>query len=258
MSGIVALGRLYPRGAAEVSYSFVSDVARPKGATGLGDGMGAITGWEMLEPTQATERELENRERAERRAKQTVRRRVMAGDLDHLLSVTYRSVQRDRRVALDHWREFVRLVRRRYPRWGYVQLLEYQERGSLHHHAAVRGFQDVNYLRLCWWQVTGGDGNIDVQAPKGRRNPATMARYLCKYLSKAFHAEGHVPGEHRYLTSQGMNPVIVRFDVPIGEPIEVLEHVIQQFEALYGPLQPGWNRVWREEGWLRGWVCNWG
>lgn len=240
-----------------MSYSFVSELRRPVEVAVGGEGSSVISG-RLEDPQVQAERDRENRERAERRAKQSVRRHAMAGGLDHLLSCTYRSEQRDRRVVLEHWRQFVGLVRRRYPRWGYVQVLEYQQRGALHHHAAVKGYQDAAYLRLCWLQVTGGDGNIDVQAPKGRRNPATIARYLCKYLSKSFGPEGHVAGEHRYLTSQGMNPVLVRFEVPSGDSTEVLEWVVREFEALYGTLEPGRSRVWHEEGWLRGWICNWG
>jgi hypothetical protein len=232
-----------------MSYNFVSQVREsPAGRGGAGAGLRVMS----------QEQVAENRDRAERRAKQEVRRRVMAGGLEYLLSCTYRSVQRDRRKVIEDWRAFVRLVRRRYPDWAYVQVLEYQARGSLHHHAAVRGFQNVAYLRQCWWEVTGGDGNIDVQAPRGKRGPASMARYLVKYLSKGFAQEAvHEPGQHRYLTSQGLNPVLIRFELAPGDSRDVLEAALTRFEALYGPLDPHNSRVWSEDGWLRGWMCNW-
>ena len=48
----------------------------------------------------------------------------------------------------------------------FVAVLECQQRGAIHPHLAVRGFQDVRLLRRCWYKIVGnGQGQVNVRAP---------------------------------------------------------------------------------------------
>jgi hypothetical protein len=79
-------------------------------------------------------------------------------------------------------------------------VLEYQKRGAVHFHLAVRGFMSVNILRHHWKnaitsngsRLNGIDapGNIDMEYKKGR--PASrgqISRYLAKYMGKALECQ---------------------------------------------------------------------
>lgn len=131
-------------------------------------------------------------ERAARRAKKRIRALCLALGCDHMLTLTYRENMVDRERAKADWKRFVRLVQSRYPQWAYVVVIEAQERGALHFHAAVVGWQAVKFLRRCWHAVVGQDmGNIHVRGPKRRWgvggaewHSGKLASYISKYLGK--------------------------------------------------------------------------
>lgn len=158
------------------------------------------------------ERDVENRARAAKRARQNVRHLVKAIFADHMLTFSYRENVEDRAKLVADWKEFVRLYRLRYPDWQYLGVPEEQDRGSLHIHVAVSGKQDIRWLLRCWllaigqppsdvseWLVGGAKlgqrslGAVNVEAPKRRfggtakhwqRNK--LAGYLTKYIGKEF------------------------------------------------------------------------
>lgn len=171
------------------------------------------------------ERDEENRRRAGRRAKQTVRWLLKSMQADHLLTLTYRDIVDDIEVVKGHWQRFVRLVRKRYPKWQYVCVQELQERGSWHMHIAIRGRGDVYWLRRCWLMSLGHRvhvtydldgkkrllvevedngqwrqalpsevaGNIDLRGPAKRFGghgaswkTEKLAAYMTKYIAKTF------------------------------------------------------------------------
>lgn len=168
------------------------------------------------------ERDIENRERAAKRARQNVRLKVKSLFADHLLTFNYRAAVFDRETVARDWKEFVRLFRVRYPLWSYVAVLEKhdsektseEKRGSYHIHVAVKGRQDIKWLLRCWllaigqsrddvaaWLNSGkplGEksmGNVDVQGPEKRWgskvqnwNAGKLAGYLTKYIGKEFTA----------------------------------------------------------------------
>lgn len=186
----------YGGGLAEASYSYTQDSKRerpfrqPKG--------------------HSVNREV-NEERAVRRAKANVRRKIMAAGLDHLLTLTYRENVEDLETAERDFRRFVREVRRRLGRsWHYVAVWERQERGAIHWHMAVKGFQPVPLLREIWREIVGErGGNIDVQYRRAMPRQK-IARYLTKYLTKQ-KREGTSLGRHRYRCSLGIViPTVVR------------------------------------------------
>lgn len=87
----------------------------------------------------------------------------------------------------------------------YVAVLERQQRGALHPHLAVKGFQDVRLLRRCWYKIVGnGQGQVNVKGPRPGSSPMKLARYLSKYISKDFDKMPREFEEHRYFCSLGV------------------------------------------------------
>lgn len=176
----------------------------------------------MREMEAIEEKQRDNVSRATRRASQRLRWLVKALGADHLLTLTYRECVIDRERLKNDWQAFVRLVKAKYPEWSFVAVVEEQERGALHIHAAVVGRQDVKYLRRCWYKALGSSpeasgadtpGQIDVRAPSKRWGGKTykwdsdkLAGYLTKYMRKAF-ADSE-KNSKRYWATKGI-------DVPV-------------------------------------------
>lgn len=119
------------------------------------------------------------------RAKKEVYLKCMTIGADHLGTLTYRENVQDVGRAERDLRAWIRLVRKAGAELEYVAVWEYQQRGAIHWHLAVRGFQPVKLWREAWERVVGhGEGNVDVQDWAGRGGPASVAGYLGKYVTK--------------------------------------------------------------------------
>ena len=166
---------------------------------------------------------LEHIERAEKRAKAQVRRKIMSAGLDHLLTITTRDNIDEFDGAAEMFQSFVRKVHEFLPDWKYVAVAETQMRGSFHWHVAVKGWQKVDLLRKCWREVCG-EGNIDVQAPKGRKGchhwqNIRLALYLSKYITKNIEEDDggfFVIGRHRYRASLGIEDKVTCRVYPVA------------------------------------------
>jgi len=185
---------------------------------------------------QQEERNIENRKRSAKRAKQNVRYLVKSIFADHMLTFSYRENVIDRARVAAEWKEFVRLFRVRYPSWAYLAVLEKQDRGSLHIHVAVTGKQDIRWLLRCWliaigqpvedvsdWLVGGvklGEkslGAVNVEPPRKRWGGShtqwkrdKLSGYLTKYIGKEF--EEADKNAKKYWHSRNIEkPVIERF-----------------------------------------------
>lgn len=167
---------------------------------------------ENFDDEERARRDEENRQRSAKRAKQTVRHLVKSIFADHMLTFTYRENVTDRKKVAKDWKEFVRLFRLRHPEWAYLAVIEKQERGAYHIHAAVAGKQDIRWLLRCWliaigqppedvsqWLIKGvklgqkSFGAVNVEPPKRRWGGTAkhwkrdkLAGYLTKYIGKDF------------------------------------------------------------------------
>jgi hypothetical protein len=228
--------RDYGDGLCEVGWAFIPN-RPPFNINGRGDS-------EYLD---------QNADRAARRARSRLRQRVLAANLDHLLTLTYRDNMTDFRQAGCDLTRFTRAVRTSLDGFQYVAVPEKQKRGAWHWHLAVRGRQDVQLLRRLWLNIIG-EGNIDVQKPKsGRNRRLALVGYLGKYLAKGF-AEGHKElNRHRFRASLGIK-------VP-GELVEVPEHLRGEVSAyVIGQLQQRSGSVgfvWINQDIQAGWACSW-
>lgn len=159
-----------------------------------------------------------NHSRAVLRSKQSIRWLCKAMGADRLFTLTYRANQEDREQVRADFQEFLRLVRKRIPSWQYVAVLEKQDRGAYHIHCAVKGWQQIKYLRKCWYVALGGcgdetgadtPGQVDVTSPQkkwggtGREwKTEKLAGYITKYIAKTF--DSALSEKRRYWASRGI------------------------------------------------------
>lgn len=210
----------------------------------------------------------ENIERAVRRARQQIRFHCRQLAVDHLLTLTYRENVEDVARLQRDWKEFVRLVRKVKPVWRFVACRERQGRGALHLHVAVRGRQDINLLRRCWYLALGGTGKetgedtpgqIDVRGPSKRFGSRTqdwkvqkLSGYMTKYMGKAFE-ELDAKGSKRYWHSKGIEPPeIERVWLAASSFIDA----IKESHAILKAAKPWAANLWASDGydciWLAG------
>lgn len=225
-----------------------------------GNGLGEI-GWSFrppLKPNKAARGSSENREenesRAVRRAKSRIRQRILAAQADHLLTLTYRENMTDYDRANADLTRFVRLVKARMPEWVYIAVPEKQKRGAWHWHMAVRDRQDVEVLRALWRSVIG-EGNIDVQPPrgKGKDRRLSLVKYLGKYLAKGFE-EGHRElNGRRFRSSLGIEVPIQYLTLPNDCRHDAGGYALRQLELATGTV----GFVWIADDMPAGWACSW-
>ncbi len=196
----------------------------------------------------------DNEQRAIRRARTAIRQTIMAAKLDHMLTLTYRENQACPRKAWRDTTRFLRLVKKRTGKpFAFIAVLERQKRGAIHVHMAVHGFQDVRLLRVLWHEVIGGPekGNVDVQF--FRQNLPTLARYLCKYITKDIDT-AHSAGDHRYKRSRGI--VVPKVVALFPFNVAVDHELIKLFDRHKAVLKSHINRLVQEgPKWL--WACSW-
>jgi len=127
----------------------------------------------------------ENKQRSLRRAKSVIRKKIIEGELDHFLTLTYKENKTDLQECWKDWKKFIRLVQQKYPALKYLVIVERQKRGAIHFHAAIHGFMHANAIRSLWLQVVGA-GNIDLKRKKDGQSIHSLAKYICKYLTKQY------------------------------------------------------------------------
>lgn len=210
--------KVFPDGAVEVCARLFGDTS---------DDDGRVPGYRPKIPGEvASEAQAElYRQQAERRAKQGVREAVECIEADRLLTLTFRENVTDLREAREVFRRFVSRVREAIPGWQYVAVPERQERGAVHFHCAVKGYQRVELLRALWLAVARSrGGNIDVTKPRGggRAYRWSVASYIAKYIGKSF--EWIPKGSRRFTASEDRaRPVVQRWWIEYGTTAEVIE-----------------------------------
>lgn len=194
--------------------------------------------------------------RATRRARAAIRHYVMAANLDHLLTLTFRVNLTDYDEALVARQKFFRKVQAHISGWQAVSVPERQSRGAWHFHVAVRGYQSVELLRKLWRESTpDGEGNIHVRGPVGRRTAwarGNLISYLCKYISKSLRdRDEEMRGRHRYATTQGIEWEETEREYFIQAGVEA---IIKDFIQAAGTAD---IRIWQEPSKGVGWLATW-
>lgn len=228
--------RNYGEGLAEIGWSFVSSVVPNKAPRG-----------------QSAKRD-ENESRAVRRARSRLRHLVLAANADHLLTLTYRENMTDFERACSDLTRFVRLVRVSLPGWTYIAVAENQKRGAWHWHLAVVGRQDVDLLRSCWRKVVG-EGNIDVNPPKGtaKHRRLALVKYLGKYLAKGFTEGTRDLNARRFRSTLGIAVPIAYLTLPDDARGNAAGYALNQLKLAAGSV----GFAWIPEDQPAGWACSW-
>lgn len=129
------------------------------------------------------DKELEHKNRSLRRAKSTVRKKIIEGQLDHLLTLTYKENMTNESTGWNDFTKFIRGLRCLNPNIKWLVVMEKQKRGAVHFHLAIHGYLHARSVRNLWLDVVG-EGNIDIQRKKDKQSFSSLGSYLSKYLSK--------------------------------------------------------------------------
>jgi hypothetical protein len=175
------------------------------------------------------QKQADNLARSVRRSRQSVRHKIKSLAADHLVTLTYRENMTDSDKLKHDFDLFRRMIQARVPDWQYVAVRETQERGALHLHLAVKGRQNLNYLRNCWYVAIGGSisdkgeytkGAVNVRAPSrfsGRKGKSArwkvdrLAAYLTKYLGKEFGSGTEHHAKRYWHTKTIVKPFLEKF-----------------------------------------------
>lgn len=228
--------RDYGGGLGEIGWSFMSSLRPGKAGRGFSE-----------------ERE-EHENRAVRRARSRIRHLILATSADHLLTLTYRENVTDFNRACADLSKFVRTVKAKCPGWVYIAVPEQQKRGAWHWHMAVRGRQDVALLRSTWRHIVG-EGNIDVNPPRGvgKKRALALVKYLGKYLAKGFAEGNRALNGRRFRASLGIRIPCESVTLPTAERANVSGCALDRLHAVAGSV----GFVWQSEELLAGWACSW-
>jgi hypothetical protein len=183
-----------------------------------------------------------------------MRRKILFGRLDHLLTLTHRENLEDRERADANLSLFLERVKAENPDWKYLAVPERQKRGSIHYHLAVHGWQDVRMLRRIWWGIVGeANGNIDVRSPqkggggKVRWGRVNLARYMAKYIGKDLSL--YEMNKKNYWHSKNvLDPVVQR--VNFTNRVDIVARVSEFIVASGGRVK----KIWESESGSFGWI----
>lgn len=170
----------------------------------------------------------DNRKRAVRRSRTTMRRKAKElyaktqGNV-YMLTLTYAENMEDFGRACQDLRNFIRRVNYRLDRkCDYIAVPERQKRGAWHWHILI----DV-YMDWKEWERIWGHGFIWVRKV---RNLTHAIRYVVKYVAKTFEEGGVRVGQHRYLCSKGLNAWSVEY-VAVEEELATWFYFRQENEG---------------------------
>lgn len=197
----------------------------------------------------------DNHHRSVRRSAQKVRFLVKQCEADRLFTLTTRANVQDRNEFKSLFNRFLRLVKKGWkgqgglPEWRYVAVPEKQERGAYHVHCAVKGHQNINFLRTAWHKALGcpgrmsgelSPGNVDVTTPRkakwgtefSRWKVSKLAAYLTKYMTETF---DEVDAEkRRYWQSKGLElPVVRRFILGATDMVSAIREAVSILGLCY-------------------------
>lgn len=228
--------------------------------TDYGNGLGEI-GWSFVPSLpinkagkgKSSNRE-DNEDRSVRRARSRLRKLILSTQADHLLTLTYRQNVTDFDQACVDLARFVRLVKSKLPGWIYIAVAEQQKRGAWHWHLAVAGRQDVALLRGAWRHVVG-EGNIDVNPPKGagKHRLLALVKYLGKYLAKGFQEGNRELNARRFRASLGIRVPCTIISLPEDQRGNVSGYATHMLKANVGEV----GYIWLSDDHPAGWACSW-
>lgn len=181
--------------------------------------------------------------------------------VNSLWTLTYRENVTDRDLVIKHMKEFIRRVRRLIPDMAYVWTLENQTRGAYHVHMATHSLPKVfmqggysvkswDLMRRIWRSVVGDHGgNFDEAKDRSRwrrkgsqqRSAAAIARYISKYVTKSFEADGD-------LNRKRWNHSDVRLPLAVRQRFSIDRSAAELIELAMRSVGENITRTWWDHG----------
>jgi hypothetical protein len=193
----------------------------------------------QLEPAPPEEPRAHRLASSIRRAKRLLRHRIKVAGYNTMLTLTWSRNMQDRAEALRAFKEMCRRLRRYWPTFRCVGVLERQKRGAYHWHLACNAppprffwkggmVRSFDLVRRTWEGVIrqpgrirfGGKGGKVFAGPLGWNK---LIGYLCKYLSKSM-GDFHQMGTRAYHWSGDPPPVahVIRRHFAPGAVLDAL------------------------------------
>ncbi len=128
--------------------------------------------------------------KSQNRSKKLVRKKALVMQADRMLTLTFKENVTDLEEAWICLKYFHKLMRQRYQeKYLFIAVPEFQKRGAVHFHLAVKGYYHANTVRKLWQRAAGTKGgNIDITSPRQYNfnswNPKRISAYLSKYITK--------------------------------------------------------------------------
>ena len=168
-----------------------------------------------------------NRSKTAARARAYVRRIINANpQLNKFLTLTYAENMTDIDRARKELDNFFKRLKRQFPRFAYVCVIEFQKRGAVHFHLLCNlPFVDVKALAEVW-----GHGFIKLNRID---NVDNVGAYVTKYMTKE-NMDERLIGYRSYSMSRGLNqPQEVTNEEQINEALETLADVLRVVTSEY-------------------------
>jgi hypothetical protein len=187
--------------------------------------------------------------KSQSRSRKVIRQKALMMQSDRLLTLTFKENITDIKESWKVFKYFNKLMVWRFgDNYQYIAVPEYQKRGAVHFHLAVKGYYPVNTVRRLWLRACGDrGGNIDITNPQkyGAKswNPKRIVRYLSKYISKQDSVEFN---KRRYSSSASIEPpeIIVEW-LALGVPVlKVMCDILKTLT--HRPL----DKIWEIDGYL--------
>lgn len=178
-------------------------------------------------PFTSDETKRDNRNKTAARARTHVRRVVNANpQLNKFLTLTYAENMTDIDRSRKELDNFFKRLKRQFPRFAYVCVIEFQKRGAVHFHLLCNlPFVDVKALAEVW-----GHGFIKLNRID---NVDNVGAYVTKYMTKE-NMDERLIGYRSYSMSRGLNqPQEVTNEEQINEALETLADVLRVVTSEY-------------------------
>lgn len=191
---------------------------------------------------------------AGRRARTAARRYIVANRCDKMITFTYAQACHDRDQFVADMHAFWLALRaalggKPFP---YLWVPEWHKSHGLHAHAAVSQYIPFALILSLW-----GRGRVRIErmagAPAGRsagvvaERARICARYLAKYIGKAFDDERRVLGRHRYDIGQGFRPkrIVFTADTRDGALAQACDYMGSRADTLwFSPEDANYAAMW--------------
>lgn len=176
---------------------------------------------------------IDNKERANRRAKKRVRDYVKCNQFTHFVTLTFKPEFDTDKLRLNKLQNWLKYNRKKYGNFGYVLVPERHANGMIHFHGVIdlecfnllaaensKGaieFKGEPVYNISEWSKTGFSTATEI------RNRNKVANYITKYMSKDFDT---TVGKHKkkYWCSKGLN-----------KPVETVLNFVLDPKLVGGP-----------------------